>query len=486
MTGKATGLRERTTGSVRVAEEDTLHRTVPIRLESNVVVAAKLATYNPFVRPVAPIFSPECSPMPSSPRSVWHVELNLECSVTKTKAPSIMGLDWIVPFEQATQLAIATILLFPQAPAVLRHSATHRRPAQIGGANENFFSQRFSARSRSLYEDKSSSAPQIAGEARVLQSPSGATWSFGGRGQGIGPTTGNRSDQAGRFFPLAAPVLAVRKKSGALDLRDAYLQMELDESSKSLVGINTHRGLFAYQRLPFGVKSAPSIFQKVMDQMIARLPGVFAYLDDVIIASSVVFAGAVTTTLSNSHVNWCGDIPSLLGMQRRLISTRLMIRSIRYSRDHLFQKSSMALWVAHHRWASLSEDDGLKIGSSSFGASKVIWACGKSKSMGRMAKGTSGSSETKVIGREFIVASNAERNVYNSSHRRSFLPKTRRKQFLMSAFNRSYTPPDQGLKLGIIFQSIVRSKTGFGVDEAGGAFGRRLRTQVYGRGECID
>nr|CAD2161107.1 unnamed protein product [Meloidogyne enterolobii] len=70
-----------------------------------------------------------------------------------------------------------------------------------------------------------------------------------------------------------------------LDLRDAYLQVELDEASKKLTNINTHRGLFEVQRLPFGVKSAPAIFQKLMDELISGLEGVFAYLDDLIIVS---------------------------------------------------------------------------------------------------------------------------------------------------------------------------------------------------------
>nr|CAD2177516.1 unnamed protein product [Meloidogyne enterolobii] len=70
-----------------------------------------------------------------------------------------------------------------------------------------------------------------------------------------------------------------------LDLRDAYLQMELDDESKKLCAINTHRGLFQCQRLPFGVKSAPSIFQHLIDQLISGISGVFGYLDDIVIAS---------------------------------------------------------------------------------------------------------------------------------------------------------------------------------------------------------
>ncbi|XP_037279677.1 uncharacterized protein LOC119172626 [Rhipicephalus microplus] len=38
-----------------------------------------------------------------------------------------------------------------------------------------------------------------------------------------------------------------------LDLRDAYNQILLDEDSRKLAVINTHKGLFCYNRLPFGI-----------------------------------------------------------------------------------------------------------------------------------------------------------------------------------------------------------------------------------------
>ena len=53
-----------------------------------------------------------------------------------------------------------------------------------------------------------------------------------------------------------------------LDLNLAYLQGPLDESSKNYVTVNTHKGLFHYNRLPFGVSSTPSIFQRIMEKML--------------------------------------------------------------------------------------------------------------------------------------------------------------------------------------------------------------------------
>ena len=45
--------------------------------------------------------------------------------------------------------------------------------------------------------------------------------------------------------------------------------------------INEHKGLFQYTRLPYGILSAPGIFQKEMDNLLASIPGVAVYLDDI-------------------------------------------------------------------------------------------------------------------------------------------------------------------------------------------------------------
>ena len=70
-----------------------------------------------------------------------------------------------------------------------------------------------------------------------------------------------------------------------IDLSQAYQQLILDDESRDLCVINTHKGLYRYTRLPFGVASAPGIFQKTMEKLLHGIPGVVVYIDDILIAS---------------------------------------------------------------------------------------------------------------------------------------------------------------------------------------------------------
>ena len=77
--------------------------------------------------------------------------------------------------------------------------------------------------------------------------------------------------------------LAGGKAFTKLDLSQAYLQLPLDEESKKYVVINTQKGLFQYSRLPYGVSSAPGIFQRYMEGLLHGVPNVVVYLDDILI-----------------------------------------------------------------------------------------------------------------------------------------------------------------------------------------------------------
>ena len=51
------------------------------------------------------------------------------------------------------------------------------------------------------------------------------------------------------------------KKYSKIDLSHAYHQIELDEAARKYTTINTHRGLYQYTRVPFGLASAPALLQ---------------------------------------------------------------------------------------------------------------------------------------------------------------------------------------------------------------------------------
>ncbi|XP_061729321.1 uncharacterized protein K02A2.6-like [Cydia pomonella] len=67
-----------------------------------------------------------------------------------------------------------------------------------------------------------------------------------------------------------------------LDMSMAYNQFEIDDPD-NITCINTNRGLFKYRRLIFGLSSAPAVFQRALNNILADLEGVLCFLDDVLI-----------------------------------------------------------------------------------------------------------------------------------------------------------------------------------------------------------
>ena len=58
---------------------------------------------------------------------------------------------------------------------------------------------------------------------------------------------------------------------------------DIGEESREYVTINTHKGLFRYTRLPFGVSVAPSVFQRTLESLLAGIPNVCIFLDDILV-----------------------------------------------------------------------------------------------------------------------------------------------------------------------------------------------------------
>ena len=102
-----------------------------------------------------------------------------------------------------------------------------------------------------------------------------------------------------------------------LDLAHAYQQIPLTDDSKRYTAINTHKGLFQYNRLPFGVASAPAVFQRTMDSILQALPHVCVYLDDILITgptdeAHVKNATSSTTITALRSIFATHGIPELL------------------------------------------------------------------------------------------------------------------------------------------------------------------------------
>ena len=64
---------------------------------------------------------------------------------------------------------------------------------------------------------------------------------------------------------------------------ESILAKEVTEESKKYLTINTHTGLFQYNRLVFGITSCLAIWQRAIDQVLQGVPDTQCILDDIII-----------------------------------------------------------------------------------------------------------------------------------------------------------------------------------------------------------
>lgn len=71
-----------------------------------------------------------------------------------------------------------------------------------------------------------------------------------------------------------------------MDLNKGYYQVPLTEESKKKTAFITPKGKFEFNRMPFGLKNAPVVFQRLMNDVLRDLPYAAAHIDDVVVASN--------------------------------------------------------------------------------------------------------------------------------------------------------------------------------------------------------
>ena len=112
-------------------------------------------------------------------------------------------------------------------------------------------------------------------------------------------------------FPLPTVDDTLSRLAGSsvfsvLDTTSGFWQIPLDESSSLLTTFITPFGRYRFLRLPFGITSAPEIFQRRLQMLLGHLKGVEVYMDDIIVHSATEAEHAVLLTKVKSVLSSAG------------------------------------------------------------------------------------------------------------------------------------------------------------------------------------
>lgn len=82
------------------------------------------------------------------------------------------------------------------------------------------------------------------------------------------------------------PKLAGAVKFTKLDLHSGFYQIPLAKESHKLTTFITPLGRYCFRRVPFGISSAPEIFQRTMSELFRGVDGVIVLMDDLLVFGS--------------------------------------------------------------------------------------------------------------------------------------------------------------------------------------------------------
>ena len=89
-------------------------------------------------------------------------------------------------------------------------------------------------------------------------------------------------------FEDLVPTLKDSKVFSTLDASSGFWAIPLAKESQLLTTFITPYGRFCFERLPFGITSAPEVFQRTVQDLLKNLSGVAVYMDDIIVHGKTV------------------------------------------------------------------------------------------------------------------------------------------------------------------------------------------------------
>ena len=73
-------------------------------------------------------------------------------------------------------------------------------------------------------------------------------------------------------------------KFSKVDIKKAYNNIQIRDEDRVLTTLNTHKGLYQWNRLPYGTSSSAAIFQSIMDDTLRGVPMTCCRIDDILIS----------------------------------------------------------------------------------------------------------------------------------------------------------------------------------------------------------
>ena len=110
-----------------------------------------------------------------------------------------------------------------------------------------------------------------------------------------------------------------------VDLKSGFHQIVLRESDREKTAFSVNNGKYEFCRLPFGLKNAPRIFQRALDDILREAIGrfVFVYMDDIIIFSE-------SAELHLQHIEWVLDVLYKANMRVSREKSEFLLREVEY------------------------------------------------------------------------------------------------------------------------------------------------------------